>query len=62
MLKGLTVILPNNAMQKIIAIYLDLEADFINNTIGHKQEIIFELLNYKKSLFYEYVTGKRRGE
>lgn len=45
--------------QKEIALYLDKEINKIDELIENKQKIIEELEQYKKSLIYEYVTGKK---
>lgn len=39
--------------------YLDLKCIGIDNLISKKQQLISELESYKKSLIYEYVTGKK---
>lgn len=44
--------------QKIIN-YLDLKCAEIENLISKKQQLISALESYKKSLIYEYVTGKK---
>lgn len=45
--------------QKQIAIYLNKKCTQIDNLILQKQNLILELEQYKKSLIYEYVTGKK---
>lgn len=45
--------------QKRIADYLNAKCAEIDNIISKKQQIVTELENYKKSLIYECVTGKR---
>ena len=45
--------------QKEIAEYLDLKCSQIDKLIEIKQEKIEKLEQYKKSLIYEYVTGKK---
>ena len=42
-----------------IAEYLDSKCNEIDNIITKKQQLISELEAYKKSLIYEYVTGKK---
>lgn len=42
-----------------IAEYLDKKIPEIDKLISEKEELIKELENYKKSLIYEYVTGKK---
>lgn len=45
--------------QKEITDYLDKKCAEIDTLITKKEQIIVELENYKKSVIYEYVTGKR---
>ena len=45
--------------QKEIAIYLEKKCIEIDNVIGKKKEQLETLEQYKKSLIYEYVTGKK---
>ncbi len=45
--------------QQEIAEYLDKKCTEIDNLISSKEAIISELEAYKKSLIYEYVTGKK---
>ena len=45
--------------QKEIADYLDVKCTEIDNLISKKEQYITEIENYKKSLIYEYVTGKK---
>lgn len=47
------------AEQHEIAEYLDSKCMEIDKIIGRKQQLITELEAYKKSLIYEYVTGKK---
>ena len=42
-----------------IADYLDCKCNEIDNLIANKEKIITELETYKKSLIYEYATGKK---
>lgn len=46
--------------QKQIADYLDKKCKEIDELISDKQEQIKKMEQYKKSLIYEYVTGKKR--
>ena len=39
--------------------YLDYKCAKIDGLMSGKEQIITELENYKKSLIYEYVTGKK---
>lgn len=54
--------LPNPSFeeQQSIATYLDEKTSQIDSLIALKQEKIQELKDYKKSIIYEYVTGKKR--
>ena len=45
--------------QKEIADYLDRTCSEIDTLIAKKEQYLVELENYKKSLIYEYVTGKK---
>lgn len=45
--------------QKEIADYLDKKCSAINELIAKKEQYLTEIENYKKSLIYEYVTGKK---
>ena len=45
--------------QRIIASYLDTKCSEIDSLIALKQAKIEELKEYKKSVIYEYVTGKK---
>lgn len=46
--------------QQAIASYLDKKTSQIDSLIALKQEKITELKDYKKSIIYEYVTGKKK--
>lgn len=54
-----TVPVPELKEQIEIANYLDKKCKIIDNVITNKERLIKELENYKKSLIYEYVTGKK---
>ena len=45
--------------QEEIAAYLDEKCSAIDTLIAKKEQLLSELETYKKSLIYEYVTGKR---
>lgn len=45
--------------QKEIADYLDAKCVEIDKLIAKKEQLVKELENYKKSLIFEYVTGKK---
>ena len=55
----LMVQFPPNSEQKEIAGYLDGKCEKIESSISKKQALIDKLTEYKKSLIYEVVTGKR---
>jgi restriction endonuclease S subunit len=59
-IKNMQIVLPtNNNEQQAIADYLDKKCADIDSLISIKQSKIDELKEYKKSLIYEYVTGKK---
>lgn len=49
---------PEKEQEEIVA-YLDEKCNEIDNIISRKQQLTTELEAYKKSLIYEYVTGKK---
>ena len=51
--------LPYYNEQQEIAAYLDTKCTEIDRIIEKKEQLIEELGSYKKSLIYEYVTGKK---
>lgn len=53
------VLLPEKTEQQEIAAYLDQKCAEIDKLIEKKEQLVGELENYKKSLIYEYVTGKK---
>lgn len=55
----LKVHFPPYSEQQEIAAYLDDKCEKIDELILKKQQYITEIENYKKSLIYEYVTGKK---
>ena len=57
--KAIKVIVPPLDEQKEIADYLDEKCAEIDTLIEKKQQFLAEIANYKKSLIYEYVTGKK---
>lgn len=58
-LGNVAIPLPSIAEQQQIADYLDKKCADIDSLISIKQQKIEELKEYKKSLIYEYVTGKK---
>lgn len=55
----LQIQIPPLKEQKEIAEYLDRTCSEIDTLIAKKEQYLVELENYKKSLIYEYVTGKK---
>lgn len=60
--KKLPLMLPSFELQNQIADYLDKKISQIDALIIEKENVISEYENYKKSMIYEYVTGKKRVE
>lgn len=59
-LYNLLVVKPPFEEQQQIAKYLDNKCSEIDKAIGDKQQVIEKFTEYKKSLIYECVTGKRK--
>lgn len=59
LLKSMPVLVPPKGEQQEIANYLDAKCAEIDNLISKKEQYITEIENYKKSLIYEYATGKK---
>lgn len=57
--KQISVPYPSKEEQQQIASYLDTKCSEIDSLIALKQAKIEELKEYKKSVIYEYVTGKK---
>ncbi|WP_155250374.1 restriction endonuclease subunit S [Ruminococcus flavefaciens] len=53
------MIVPSIIEQKEIAAYLDKKCTEIDSLISKKEQFLIELESYKKSMIYEYVTGKK---
>ncbi len=53
------LLIPKLQEQQQIVQYLDNKISTIDRLIENKTKVIVELENYKKSLIYEYVTGKK---
>lgn len=53
---------PSESEQEEIANYLDEKCIEIDNLISAKEQLVEDMESYKKSLIYEYVTGKKEVE
>lgn len=58
-LQNIWIPLPSHEEQKEIATYIRSKCTEIDKLIEKKEQLVKELENYKKSLIYEVVTGKR---
>lgn len=58
-LSSCPIFVPPTSEQQAIADYLDTKCSAIDNLISLKQAKIETLKEYKKSIIYEYVTGKK---
>ncbi len=58
-LSGILITVPTKEEQKEISDYLDKKCTAIDTAIEQKQKLIEKLTEYKKSLIYECVTGKK---
>lgn len=61
-IKEIKIPIPLLEEQEKIVKYLDEKCLAIDNLISKKEGLIFELESYKKSIIYEYVTGKKEVE
>lgn len=60
-LSNIYVAIPNDSKeQELIAEYLDKKCSEIDKAIANKEQVIEKFTEYKKSLTYECVTGKRK--
>ncbi len=59
LLRAMTVLIPSKEEQLKIALNLDKKCSQIDRLIAIKQAKIEKLEQYKRSLIYEYVTGKK---
>lgn len=57
--KNIPFLLPPQEEQQEIVNYLDEKCSAIDELIAKKEQYLSEIENYKKSLIYEYVTGKK---
>ena len=58
-IKNICVVIPPLEEQKEIAQYLDEKTAAIDLLIAKKNQLVTELASLKKSLIFEYVTGKK---
>ena len=59
-IKNLYLPIPPYKEQEKIINYLDEKCSEIDKAISDKEKVIEKFTEYKKSLIYEYVTGKKR--
>lgn len=59
LLKAMSVLIPPKTEQYAIATYLNSKCNQIDALVNNKLKKISEMKNLKKSLIYEYVTGKK---
>ena len=59
LLKSMPVLVPPKEEQKAIASFLDKKCDEIDRILSQKEGLINKLIDYKKSMIYEIVTGKK---
>ena len=59
MLLNFSILVPSNSEQQTIADYLDDKCAKIDSVISDKENLISKLQEYKKSIIFEYVTGKK---
>lgn len=53
------IVVPPIQEQDEIVAYLDQQTQQYDKLIAQKEKLIYELESYKKSLIFEYVTGKK---
>ena len=58
-IRSINFVIPTKNEQQAISDYLDRKCAQIDKLITLKQQKIEKLQQYKKSLIYEYVTGKK---
>ncbi len=59
-LGSIYIVVPSEHEQSLIANYLDEKCNKIDSIIESKKEQLEKIAQHKKSLIYEYVTGKKR--
>ena len=57
--KKLQIVVPSEEEQQKIVMYLDSKCSEIDALIKSKEKLVEDLTAYRKSLIYEYVTGKK---
>ena len=58
-IKNLSIAWPSEEEQEEISLYLDSKCPELDRLLEGKAQLINELEQYKKTLIYEYVTGKK---
>ena len=58
--KKLRLIVPPENLIKVITDYLDKKTSQIDKVVSQKQKQLSILADYKNSLLFEYVTGKKQ--
>ena len=59
-LLSLKIIVPTQTEQSVIVDFLNTRTKQIDTLISIKQQKMDELKEYKKSMIYEYITGKKQ--
>ena len=57
--KNIRVCIPSIDEQKEISDFIDKTASDVDTMISRKEQLLTEMESYKKSLIFEYITGKR---
>ena len=57
--KAIEVPIPTREEQKRIVVFLDQKCESIDKQVAYREQLISKLMEYKKSLIYECVTGKK---
>ena len=58
-LENILILIPPIKEQKEIVEFLDIKCNLIDSFIKEKEQLIDKLEEYKRSLIFEYVTGKK---
>ena len=56
------IVLPSIEEQRRIVEYLTQKIVEVDDLVAEKEKYLSEVENYKKSLIYEYVTGKKEAD